>query len=175
MRRLLLLRHAKAERSRPGGSDRERALTERGRADAGKLGAYLLRHRLTPDLGLVSPAARTRQTWDLLVAGLANTPPAQFDEQLYGAAPEAILAAIQDTPGPVETLLVVGHNPGLHEAAVMLVAAGDIEARQRLKEQFPTSALALIEFALTDWGRVRAQGGRLEHFVAPQSLAAATD
>ena len=72
MRRLLLLRHAKAERSQPGGRDHDRVLTQRGRADAKTLGAYLARHRLVPDRALVSTAARTRETWERVAPGLAE-------------------------------------------------------------------------------------------------------
>jgi phosphohistidine phosphatase len=175
MRRLLLLRHAKAERSQPGARDHDRSLTERGRTDAGKLGAYIARHRLAPDLAMVSTAARTRQTWELVAAALPETPAVRFEERIYEASPEAILQAIKQAEPRVRTLLVIGHNPGLQELAAMLVAAGDVEARQRLNEEFPTAALAVIEFASEDWGRVHRQGGRLEHFVAPRSLQATTD
>src|SRR5262245_31123068 len=160
MRRLLLLRHAKAERSQPGGRDLERTLTDRGKSDARKLGAYFVRHRLVPDLATVSTAARTRETWRLLAGAFDPRPRARFDERLYDASPEAIVQTIRETKPDITTLLVVGHNPGLHEAAVMLVGAGDVEARQRLAEQFPTAALAVIEFAPSDWSRVHVKGGR---------------
>ena len=68
MRRLLLLRHAKAERSQPGGRDHDRILSKRGRNDAAAVGAYLVRHRLVPDRALVSTSARTRETWTLVAA-----------------------------------------------------------------------------------------------------------
>jgi phosphohistidine phosphatase len=175
MRRLLLLRHAKAERSQPGGRDFERALTGRGRSDAQKLGAYLNRHALVPDLAMVSPATRTRESWDLVAATLPDAK-VRLDERLYDATPQAILQAIRSADPAVGTLLVVGHNPGLQELAAMLVAAGDnIGARQRLNEHFPTCALAVIEFAIDDWARTHPNGGRLEHFVAPKSLETATD
>jgi len=175
MRRLLLLRHAKAERSQPGGSDLERRLTDRGTTDARKLGAYFVRHRLMPGLAIVSTSVRTRETWRLLAGTFDRPPKARFDERLYDASPEAIVRIIQETAPGIETLLVIGHNPGLQEAAVRLVGAGDVDARQRLAEQFPTAALAVIEFAREEWSRVHVQGGRLEHFVKPRSLAAATD
>jgi phosphohistidine phosphatase len=175
MRRLLLLRHAKAERSQPGGRDLERPLNDRGQSDARKLGAYLVRHGLVPDLAAVSTAVRTRETWRLLAGAFDQPPQARFDERLYDAPRKTILRTIQETTSEITTLLVIGHNPGLHEAAVMLVAAGDVETRQRLVEQFPTAALAVIEFAISDWSRVHEKGGRLEHFVKPRSLAATTD
>jgi phosphohistidine phosphatase len=175
MRRLLLLRHAKAERSQPGGRDHDRVLAKRGRADAKKLGAYLARHAFVPDRAVVSTAARTRETWELLAAAFDKAPPASFDDRIYNASPQIILQAIKDTGSKTNTLLVIGHNPGLQELAAMLIASGDIDARERLGEEFPTSALAAISFATEDWSGVHSRGGRLEHFVTPKWLAMATD
>ena len=175
MRRLLLLRHAKAERSQSGGRDHDRVLTERGRADARKLGLYLARHAFVPDRAVVSTAARTRETWALLATAFAKAPAAKFDERIYDATPQAILEIIKDTGPTTGTLLVIGHNPSLQELAAMLIASGDIDARERLGEDFPTSALAAISFAVEDWNSVHPRGGRLEHFVTPGWLATATD
>jgi phosphohistidine phosphatase len=175
MRRLMLLRHAKAERSRPGERDLDRILTERGRVDAPRIGQYLLRHGLVPDLAVVSPSVRTRETYELVAGAFERRPAVSYDERLYEAAPPAILAVIRETAPSVRTLLIVGHNPGLQELAALLIATGDVEARQRLKENFPTSALAVITFAVDAWSRVHPHGGRLEHFVTPQWLAEATD
>ena len=175
MRRLLLLRHAKAERSQPGGNDRDRALADRGRADALKLGAYMVRHAFMPDLAVVSTAARTRETWEQVAAAFQDIPPAKFEDRLYEASPQAMLAAIKETGPQVGTLLLIGHNPGLQELAAILIGAGDVDARQRLKEDFPTAALAVINFALEDWSQVHRGAGRLEHFVTPRSLTASID
>jgi phosphohistidine phosphatase len=175
MRRLLLLRHAKAERSPVGGLDHDRVLAARGRADAKTLGAYLARHALIPDHAVVSTSARTRETWTLLAAAMGKTPPVTFDERIYDAETETILQVITETGADTHTLMVVGHNPGLQELAAMLVASGDIEARERLGRGFPTSALVVITFAVESWTGVHPRGGRLEHFVTPEWLAAATD
>jgi phosphohistidine phosphatase len=175
MRRLLLLRHAKAERSQPGGRDEDRVLTDRGRRDASRIGSYMARHAFIPGRALVSPAARTRETWELAAAELGKLPPADFDERLYNATPNTILQIVKETAPGVGTLLAIGHNPGLQELAAMLVASGDIDARERLGEDFPTSALAVISFASDDWSEVHPRGGRLEHFITPGWLAAATD
>jgi phosphohistidine phosphatase len=175
MRQLLLLRHAKAERSRPGERDRDRRLDDRGRGDAPRIGAYMSRHALRPDRAIVSTAARTRETWQLLAAGLTEIPPADFDDRVYDASPSALLQLIKETKPDVRTLLLIGHNPGLQELAALLIATGDIETRQRLKEDFPTSGLAAIEFAHDGWGRLHPQAGRLSLFVDPRSIAAATD
>jgi len=175
MRRLILFRHAKAERAQPGERDRDRRLSERGRADAPKIGAYLVHHALTPDLVVVSAAARTRETWQLAASAFADAPPAVYEERIYEASPQAILAVIRATGAPVGTLLLIGHNPGLHELATLLVATGDVEARQRLREGLPTSGLAVIDFTVESWSRLHAHSGRLHRFVSPRLLEAATD
>jgi len=175
MRRLLLLRHAKAERPQPGREDRERVLSERGRTDAARLGAYLARHRFIPDLALVSASARTRETWALVAKAFNRTPPARFDQRIYESSPDAILKVVSGTAPNATTLLVIGHNPSLQELAAMLIASGDVDARRRLKEEFPTAAVAVITFAVEDWRGVHPHGGRLEHFVGPKWLETATD
>src|SRR3954471_3412609 len=111
MRRLLLLRHAKAERLQTGGRDQDRVLAQRGRADAKTLGAYLARHAFVPDRAVVSTSARTRETWTLVAAAMGKSPPASFDERIYDATPDAILGTIRETGADAGTLLVVGHNP----------------------------------------------------------------
>ncbi len=80
---------------------------------------------------------------------------------------------MKETKPAVRTLLVIGHNPGLHDAARLLIASGDVEARERLNEGLPTSGLAVIDFAGKDWRKLHARGGRLERFVTPRSLAEA--
>ncbi|MCC6888555.1 MAG: histidine phosphatase family protein [Hyphomicrobiales bacterium] len=173
--RLLIVRHAKAEKGAPGTRDRERPLAPRGFKDAPRLGAYMAHHELLPHHALVSPARRTRETWEGLASALPEPVPALFDDRLYESQPETILAAIRETERTVPTLLVLGHNPGLQDAARLLIAAGDVEARERLNERMPTCALAVIDFAGSDWEKLHPHGGRLERFVTPRTLKAATD
>jgi phosphohistidine phosphatase len=175
MRRLILFRHAKAEASEPGMEDRARVLVERGRKDAARIGTYMASHGLTPDRVVISPAARTQETWKYASAAFKPAPGAKTADALYDATPHAIFGVIKDAPVPAHTLLVVGHNPGLHEVALMLIATGDIDARERLREKLPTAGLAIIEFAFDDWGKLHPQSGRLERFVSPKWLEAATN
>jgi phosphohistidine phosphatase len=135
----------------------------------------MVRHAFMPDLVLVSTSARTRETWELAAAAFKEVPPVKFDERIYEAGPQAILNVIKETGPRVGTLLVVGHNPGLQELALLLVAVSDSDALLRLKEEFPTASLALINFMVEDWRRVHPRAGRLEHFVTPKTLVAATD
>src|SRR5690242_6514131 len=115
MRRLLLLRHAKSSWSDPGASDHERPLNRRGQEAAPRIGAYLARHRLIPDAVLCSTARRTRETWELVAAEAPAAPPPRFTEQLYDATPRTLLDVFRRADPAAESLLVVGHNPGLQE------------------------------------------------------------
>lgn len=172
MRRLLLFRHAKAENSEPGMEDRARVLVERGRRDAGRIGAYMTGHALIPDRVVMSPAARTQETWKYTSNVMHPAPGAMTKEQLYDATPQAILGVIMATPSNVHSLLIIGHNPSLHELALMLIASGDIDARERLREKLPTAGLIIIDFAYDDWSKLHPESGRLERFVTPKSLEA---
>jgi phosphohistidine phosphatase len=175
MRRLLLLRHAKAERTELGGRDRDRALAKRGHEQAGEIGAFLVRHKLIPDQALVSPAVRTRETWELVAEALPRQPAPVLDERLYNGDVDAHLDTVRETDASVHSLMLVGHNPALHEFALMLVAAGDTEARGRLSERLPTGGLVVIDFRSKDWRDLHPQSGRLDRFVTPRMIASATD
>ncbi|MBR1219735.1 histidine phosphatase family protein [Bradyrhizobium sp. U87765 SZCCT0131] len=175
MRRLLLLRHAKTEKDGPTGRDRDRRLDERGHRDAQDIGAYMAQGGLVPNHAFVSTAVRTRQTWDIVAK---EWPAAAVDhlDELYGAEPGALLgivrAAVGDDP---RTLLVIAHNPGLHEFALALAGSGNAAARQALQDNLPTSGLAVIDFATDDWGDVAFRRGRLERFVSPRLLKEGQD
>jgi len=173
--RLMIFRHAKAEKGTPGTRDRDRPLAARGLKDTARMGAYMAHHALVPRHAMVSPARRTRETWDGLASALSTGIPAFYEDRLYDAGPEEILAVIRETRPAIHTLIVVGHNPGLHETARLLIASGDVEARERLYEALPTSGLAVIDFAGDDWEKLHPRSGRLERFVTPRLLKAATD
>ncbi len=174
MRRLILLRHAKTERAEPGERDRDRKLTKRGRADAPLIGAYMARHGLVPDLALVSPATRAEETWALVAKALPNAPRVVKEEGIYNAGRDKLIGIIRKARD-AHVLLVVGHNPGLHELAVSLIASGDVEARERVNEKLPTSGLVVIDLPFDDWSRVHPNAGRLERFVSPRLIEEATD
>lgn len=171
--RLIFFRHAKTEKAAGGMRDHERRLNTRGENDAPLIGAYMAHHRLIPDRVLVSTATRTRQTWERVAGELSAKPRVVYEDRLYNAGGDAIIALVKETKPEVGTLLVIGHNPGLHDAARLLIASGDVEARERLNEGLPTSGLAVIDFAGKDWRKLHPSGGRLVVFVSPRSLAAA--
>lgn len=139
------------------------------------MGGYMAHHALVPQHALVSPTRRTRETWAGIASALPGTVPTFFEDRLYEATAEDILAVIRETQPSIGTLLVIGHNPGLHEVARLLIASGDVAARERLNEGLPTSGLAVIDFAGSDWQKLHPHGGRLDRFVTPRLLKEATD
>lgn len=173
MRYLTLLRHAKADWSGPALSDQERSLSARGRDAAPRIGAYLAKNMPPPDCVLVSTARRTRETWALAGGAFAKQPRTLFDERLYCASPQTILDVIADLAPACHSLLVVAHNPGLHELAGWLAQSGNEEALGRLAEKFPTAGLARIELPVNDWSMLQPGIGRLVSFVTPRLLDSA--
>jgi len=172
--RLMLLRHAKAVKAELGERDFDRDLAPRGMTDSEKVGAFLTRHRLIPDRVIVSPAVRTRNTWARAAAACPKAPAPVQEPRLYDAKAETILNVIRESGG-AGSVLVVGHNPGLHELALLLIASGDVEIRERLQENLPTAGLVVIDFAVSSWSKVHRQSGRLELFVVPRTLDATVD
>ena len=174
MRRLILLRHAKSDWPVPGIPDQERALNRRGQESATKIGAYMARHGLIPDRVLCSSARRAKETWIRVAAELPQAPDTVYEDRLYNATPDVILDLARKIKG-ARSVLLVGHNPGLEELAGLLIASGDLEHRERLRQKFPTAGLAVVDFAIDDWRKLHPHAGRLERFVAPRSLETATD
>ncbi len=172
MHQLLLLRHAKSSWDDPTLPDRDRTLNKRGRRAAAAMRGALRELGLAPDVVLVSPARRTQETlaalepWD-------DTPLVETIEPLYLASVQQMLAILRGVSETVRSVLLIGHNPGMHDLAVMLAAAhtqspaGD--AAIRLAAGFPTAALA--EFAVAGpWWQLDAGGGQLVHFLTPRDL-----
>ena len=171
MRRLMLLRHAKAV---PQGllADENRPLAERGRQDMATIAAFMASRGLVPDLALVSSSLRTRETWDLLLPAFSPAPAQRIEDRLYAAPAERILYLMRETGPEVATLLLVGHNPGLEELARSLSGAGETDALIRFGGSMPTASLAVIDLA-GDWPTIEPGTGRLEIFVTPKTLGAA--
>jgi phosphohistidine phosphatase len=179
MRRLMLLRHAKTETDAPSGRDQDRRLDDRGHKDAADIGGWIGRHPPFPDVVLVSPAVRTKQTWELAWEAMkdqAPLPEVEFLPELYGADPGQLLRAIRlaSATDPAR-LMLVGHNPGLHELGLALAGGGDAEARAALADNLPTSGLAVFDFASDDWNDVAFGRGRLVRLITPKRLKHASN
>jgi phosphohistidine phosphatase len=138
-RTLVILRHAKAEGPNRV-TDMERSLTERGHADAGVAGAWLVARGYVPDLVICSPAKRTRQTWHGVAVAMAGdgSPEVRYLAEAYGGGPVDLLALLRTTPAEIGTVLLVGHNPSVS----MMSAALDPSAPAD-SEGLRTSGLAV--------------------------------
>lgn len=147
--------------------DYGRALTERGRADARRVGEWIAEARLTPDRCIYSGAARTRETFELVAAAQPREIEAVEQNALYEATRFLILGLLRELPARARTHLVVGHNPGMGEIANWLAGEGRASERMRLAAKFPTSALAVIAFDRPDWSDLSPGAGRLESFFTP--------
>lgn len=169
MLRLLLLRHAEAVAHAPSG-DIERPLTTDGRAAATKMGAYFRKSGLSPDLVIVSPARRTRETLEILEAELGRGLSRLVEPSLYSASFSALEEALAQTPASVKTLLIVGHNPSLCELAIGLAAEGDGPGLARMRSQFPAPCLAVIDFQEDNWREASLGRGSLDRFVTLATL-----
>ncbi|MBI1686300.1 SixA phosphatase family protein [Caulobacter hibisci] len=146
MDRLILMRHGKAERHAAQGGDFERALAERGRQDVALIASALASEGLSPDLVLVSAARRTRETWEA-AAGAFPGATAETLRDLYHAEAQEVLAAVREADAPAGTVMVVGHNPGLHDLSLRLAMSGPADAGDlaKLRGRFPTATAAVFD------------------------------
>ena len=166
MQRLILMRHAEAERAAGSGRDRDRALSARGRADAAAMGRALAGRGLRPDLALVSPDARTRESWDLLHDAFGDVQ-VRDDEALYNGGADALRRLVESVEDDAGCLMVVAHNPGIHLLAVeyLVEGAASPSILDRMSGGFPPGAAAIFG--------VDAAGRRtLEGYLQPRDLVA---
>jgi phosphohistidine phosphatase len=165
-RTLWLLRHAKTVTDPPpGGSDFDRVLAPRGRRDATALGKLFagdgeglgpaLAGAPRPSVALVSPAARTRATAEVVLADMEAPPVCRFDEDLYGAEPDELLGFVRALPDEAAAAMAVGHNPTAHYLSQALVSPADADGLALATRQgFPTCALGVYVFPVARWAEV---------------------
>lgn len=134
------------------------------------MGAYMAKQGLVPDLALISTARRAQETWDLVAEALPRSIAARDAVGIYEVAAAAILEVIRTVEPSVRNLLLVGHNPGLADLALLLAGSGDPPAIERLREKFPTAGLAVLDFDSEQWSDVSPGDGRLVRFVTPRML-----
>jgi phosphohistidine phosphatase len=172
MKRLYLLRHAKAVPADPALDDHARELTVRGMHDAGAIARYIRKNGFEPELLLASSSARTRQTAELVLREIKAE--VEYRESLYLAEPGKILGQIQAAPANISDLMVIGHNPGLEQLATVLarepVRRKERARRDVLEEKFPTAALAVLDFDINKWRDISPGEGKLADFVRPKDI-----
>ena len=173
MRRLFLIRHAKAQLS-TGRDDYRRPLIDRGRADARRMARALAARHTLPDVLIHSGARRAKETAEIFSAEWAR---AELFEEigLYNASAAALLARARALPGSLANVGLVGHNPGIGELAVSLAGVGAYSELRRLAAKFPTCAVAALDFSVPAWDDIERKTALLALFVTPSELEADTD
>ena len=169
MPQLLLLRHAKSSWDDPKLPDHSRPLNARGKYAANHLGQILRQIGAMPDRVLVSSARRTLQTLEQLEPWPV-VPAIEVQDNLYLASARSMLDLINEVPADTRRLLVVGHNPGMHELALLLLSGVAGVEHQKLAESFPTTALAWFEFS-GNWDQLREGTASLLRFILPADAA----
>jgi phosphohistidine phosphatase len=166
VKRLYLLRHAKSSWDEPGLADRDRPLAPRGERASKVMAEHLRDEGIAPQLVLCSPSKRTRET--LARLGLEEGSEVRFEDELYAASAGDMLEVLQGVPDEVESVMVIGHNPGMEGLALELAAGGD--DLDRMREKFPTAALAALAFDGA-WSELAPGGAELVSFVEPKELS----
>ena len=139
------------------------------------MGRYIKGLPSQPTLILASTAQRVTETLDLLLDGWRKAVPVTRDRALYLASPKSLLTCLHNAAEKTDKIMIIGHNPGIHEFAVHLsgeVADDDAhEARRRLKDSYPTAALTVIRFPEAKaWRDIAWGSGTLESFIKPRDL-----
>ncbi|MFW0777458.1 MAG: SixA phosphatase family protein [Rickettsiales bacterium] len=167
---LTILRHAKAETGDAGQDDKERGLAERGEMATKIVGAHLVQCEVNPDLVLCSDATRTVKTLRAVEQVYARPLQVRYEPRLYLASANEMLNLIAEVPDEVQHLMLVGHNPGMHELAMKLSKEGEEEVIDRLAIKFPTCAVARFNCYGPDWKTLADSRTRLIDFSSPKML-----
>jgi len=142
MKTLFILRHAKSSWADPKLADIDRPLNKRGKRDAPRIGSLLRKNDLVPDLILSSPAVRARLTAEAVAEASGYEGEIEFEDNFYPGNPEDYIEVLQALPDDVNSVMVVGHNPGLEELLETLT--GESAA-------LPTAALAQVNLPIRTW------------------------
>lgn len=164
MKTIFVLRHAKTEKLgfKNISNDFDRPLMPFGIDQCQKICDYLKKSTQKIDLVIASPALRTKQTAELSIAGLAHIPKIEFIPHLYNAKSDTILKTIEKLDDSISTIIVVGHNPGIHEFAIKISSAGESELIRNIVEDYSPGTMARVEFPdLLTWNKLKNTNGKL--------------
>jgi phosphohistidine phosphatase len=174
MRRLFLVRHAKAELS-AGRDDYARKLTERGRADARRVAKTLGARHFLPEVLIHSGAARAKQTAEIFVAEWRGKVALEEDVRIYDASLATLLDRARALRDEHRHVGLVGHNPGFGELATALAGSGAKADLQRLTVKYPAAAVAVLDFSIDRWAELEPNSGMLALYLTPGELEADAD
>ena len=167
MKKLFLLRHAEAASASADG-DKTRPLSDKGLSDAKALGAVMNRRAYTPDIALCSSALRTRQTLEAVLESFGESDiHTEYLESLYNAPPENIFRAVRDTDDRFESILVIAHNPGIHQLSASLVSDGPQSLLARMMSGMPPARLNVFECPCGSWMEFEERKNKLTDMLDP--------
>jgi phosphohistidine phosphatase len=167
---LYILRHAKAQEGQSGQEDHDRQLNARGIEAAKQMGKYLHKQKFWPDKVLCSTSARTVETLMKIEEVYKHPLPVEYSDKLYLASANGMLNVVASVPEEVSSLMLIGHNPGMHQLCVKLARVGDAKLLEKLLLKFPTCALAVIDLGSVPWRDVGKVKGELKNFITPKML-----
>jgi phosphohistidine phosphatase len=171
MKTVLLLRHGKSGWGDASLDDHDRPLAPRGIAAAGLIGRLLRERGWTPDQILCSSARRTQETYAEMRAGFGDgAPDARIEPDLYLASAETLINRIVAQPDSAASVMIIGHNDGMHICARRLVGAAEPIDLSKLESGFPTAGLAVITFQVQRWSDLQEGAGRLLALVFPREI-----
>jgi phosphohistidine phosphatase len=171
MKTLTLLRHAKSSWNDPVERDFDRPLNDRGRRAARVMGDHMRRESLRFDAVVVSPSVRTLETLSAAQTAFGRDLPHVEDRRIYLASSVTLLEVLRDCDNSAESVLLVGHNPGLEDLILDLVPdVGSNPMRDEVYAKFPTASLAVLECDVDDWASLDRKKARLLSFTRPRDL-----
>ncbi|MXU66418.1 SixA phosphatase family protein [Oceanomicrobium pacificus] len=170
MKQLVLMRHAKSSWSDPDEADLDRPLNDRGKAASERMGKWLRKREFSPDIVLVSPAKRTRDTWKRVARKLGSEVKAKTEQDIYSASPKALLKLIKDQPDSAGSILLVGHQPTLSSLTRKLSGGKVKSSNKAAFSVFPTAACAVLEFDTESWAEVEFDSGSFVKFRKPKDF-----
>jgi len=169
MKTLTLLRHAKSGWDDPVARDFDRPLNAKGKRAAAMVGRHMRSLGLTFDHAIASPAVRVSETLEEIESGYGRTIAPDLDRRVYLASAATLLDVVHGFPDEAESALLVGHNPGLEDLVLMLVADGADPLRDAVEDKYPTASIAELQFE-GEWGDVATGTARLTRFIRPRDL-----
>ena len=169
MKTLTLLRHAKSGWDDPVARDFDRPLNAKGKRAAAMVGRHMRSLGLTFDHAIASPAVRVSETLEQIESGYGRTIAPDLDRRVYLASAATLLDVVHGFPAETESALLVGHNPGLEDLVLMLVADGADPLRDAVEDKYPTASIAELKFE-GDWASIATGTARLTRFIRPRDL-----
>jgi phosphohistidine phosphatase len=164
MKKLILMRHAEAINANLELDDFNRPLSDYGTRQVEAIKNDFIKTAINPQLVLVSNSVRTKRTAEILTAGIIEAAKIQYLQNLYLCAYEGLLKIIAGTDEHVNDLMIIAHNPSLHELAHHLVNHND-----EMIDGFPTSSIAIFDLNINDWQQIMQTQPRLSNFITAKN------